>query len=297
MAVSVPPELARETGSATVAKPVTEEVFKVGNSVDLLDRSVDVVFNPAVADSLAVKEDVAGTPIAVPRLTDRTNIAQGLSAIEVIAIVNFFGTVKFQRLREDARNVGVTLETIAVHESKNALHLPLIVNILGKNVFVQRIASRPVDIEKAVLPKGTRSFGEEFPASLPILSRLDGGLELGPGPEDGPLGWGIESFRVKHCALIVIAQENNLALHDQIHAFAWIGAVANHVSQTIDFCYIACGYVVENSLQGFKVAMNIAYYRLHLRASPGDWPRSALPVLGACLTTANGWLLGSVLSQ
>ena len=76
------------------AQPVAEEVFQVGDGVDLLDRRLDVVLDPAEADGVVVEQDVAGPPVAVARLADRADVAQRLAAVELVLVVDLLGAVE-----------------------------------------------------------------------------------------------------------------------------------------------------------------------------------------------------------
>ena len=62
------------------------------------DRRLEVVLDPAVADRLAVEQDVAGPPVAVARLADRADVAQGLAAVELVGVVDFLGAEELQCL-------------------------------------------------------------------------------------------------------------------------------------------------------------------------------------------------------
>jgi len=62
----------------------------------------------------------------------------------------------------------------------------------------------------------------------------------------------------------VVAQEHQLALPDQVDAFARIGPVADDVAQTIGFGDALLGNVIEHRLEGLQVAVNIADDRFHV---------------------------------
>src|SRR5207253_8438822 len=134
----------------------------------------------------------------------------------------------------DAGDMRVALETGTLDQSEDALHLALVVNVLGENVLVQGIPSRAVNEEHAVLFELTRPFREELPAFFLEFAALVGGFKLFAGPEDGLLGGQVETFGIEHGALVVIAQEDHLAFHDQIDAFARIRSVAHDVAETVD---------------------------------------------------------------
>ena len=152
-------------------------------------------------------------------------------------------------------------------QGEDAFHLALVVDVFGEDVFVERIAGRAMDEEDAVLAEGARPFGEELPASFAGVAAFAGRFQLIAGPEDGPFGGRIEAFGVEHGSLIVIAEEDDLAFHDQIDAFAGVGAVADDIAEAIDFADVVLLDVFEDSLEGFQVAMNIADDGLHARLS------------------------------
>src|SRR5271154_6149137 len=87
--------------------------------------------------------------------------------------------------------------------------------------------------------------------------------QLRSRPKDRPFRGGIESFRVEHCPLVVIAQEHDLALHHQVDAFARIGTVADDIAQAISFLDVVLGNVGQDGLEGFEVAVDVADKRLH----------------------------------
>src|SRR5205085_12598450 len=93
-----------------LAEPVAEEVVEVVDAVDVLDRRLDVVLDPAEADGFVVQQDVTGPPVAIARLADRADVAQRLAAVEPVDRVDLLRAVELQVLGEDARDVGVALE-------------------------------------------------------------------------------------------------------------------------------------------------------------------------------------------
>src|SRR5262249_24103714 len=73
----------------------------------------------------------------------------------------------------------------------------------------------------------------------------------------------IETFRIEHGALVVVAQQHDLAIHDEIDALPGIGAIAHNVSQAVDLLDALLFDVFQDGLQGLQIAMDIADYRLH----------------------------------
>src|SRR5262249_54869924 len=144
-------------GLAPFAQAVAEEVLEVRNGVDFLDRRLDIVLDAAVADGVAVEDHVARSPIAVTRLTDGPDVAQSLVAVELEGVVNVFRAVELKVLGEYARDVSVALEAILVHKREDSLHLPLVVDVFGEDVLVERVAGRSVDEEEIALPELPRA--------------------------------------------------------------------------------------------------------------------------------------------
>src|SRR6185312_8816845 len=108
-----------------------------------------------------------------------------------------------------------------------------------------------------------RPLGEELPALFAQRPRLAGCLELVPRPENSPFRRLVEPIRVEHGALVVIAQQNQLGIHDQVDAFAGVRSVANHVAEAVNLGDPLRFDVGQHRLEGLQVAVNIADDRLH----------------------------------
>ena len=83
---------------------------------------------------------------------------------------------------------------------------------------------------------------------------------------------GVEAVGVEHGALVVVAQQHHLALHDEVDALAGVGAVADHVPEAIGFRDGVFLDVLEDRLEGLKVTVDVADDGLH-EAPPGGVPR------------------------
>ncbi len=70
-------------------------------------------------------------------------------------------------------------------------------------------------------------------------------------------------------ALIVVAEQDDLALHHQIDALARVRPVADDIAQTVDFADGLFLDVLEDRLQGLQVTVNVADDRLHAWLSQG----------------------------
>ena len=83
----------------------------------------------------------------------------------------------------------MALEAVALDQGEDALHLALVVDVLGEDVLVERIAGRAVDEEEAVLAVDCAAARRGTPSGVSrVLAALGGRFELGARPEDGPLG-------------------------------------------------------------------------------------------------------------
>ena len=147
---------------------------------------------------------------------------------------------------------------MVLDQAEDLFHLPLIVDVLGKDVFVERIAGRTVHVQEAVLAAVARQLAQEVPP-LGVVGRIAArALQLVAGPEDRPLGPGVETLGIEQRALIVIAQQADVAAHHQIDALARIRAVADDVAQAIHLGDALLLDIRQNRLEGFEVAVDIA---------------------------------------
>src|SRR5262249_20647730 len=108
-------------------------------------------------------------------------------------------------LDEYAGQMRVALEAVFLHPAVNLLHLADGVNILRKDVLVDRVARRAVDVEDVAVLVRSRQIAQELPALLGDFAIGDGGFELGPSPEYGAKGHVIETAGVENRSLVVIS--------------------------------------------------------------------------------------------
>lgn len=88
-----------------------------------------------------VLQDHVGSPVvAVSRLPDRTDVDQHLLAAQGVVEIDFLGSKEIQIFGENAGDVRVPLETILVDKPEDSFHFSLVIDVLGKDIFVQRIA-------------------------------------------------------------------------------------------------------------------------------------------------------------
>ena len=123
--------------------------------------------------------------------------------------------------------------------------------------------------EITVFLEDARPVGQELPAFFLGLALFAGRFQLATRPKDGSLRWRIEPVGIEHRALIVVAEQDNLALHHQVDALARVRAVADDVAQAIDVGNIVALYVLQDGLKRLEVAVDVAYQGLQ-NGSPGD---------------------------
>ena len=141
---------------------------------------------------------------------------------------------------------------------EDLFHLPLVVDVFGKDIFVERIAGRAVYEQKAILAPVARQLAQKIPAARILGRSAERLFQLLARPEDGPLGARVESFGIEQGSLVVVAQHANVALHHQVDAFAGIGPIADDVAQAVDFGDPLLPDIGQHRLESFEVAVNVA---------------------------------------
>src|SRR5205807_8933569 len=104
------------------------------------------------------------------------------------SVVDLVETVKLHPVGENAGVMGVTVKAMPLEEGEEDVHLALVVDVLGKDVDLERVARRAVDVEEILFLVFERPFAEELPAPLGGLAAADGGFELLACPEGGLFG-------------------------------------------------------------------------------------------------------------
>ena len=204
-------------------------------------------------------------------MSDRADVDEGLGVDERVDEVTFFGRYEIQALGEHSGDVGVSLKAEAFDQREDPLHLPLVVDVLGEDVFIERIPCRAVDEHQSWFAVDTGEFTEEFPAFF--VSESVAGLEHLAGPEDGPFGSGIESFGIEQCPLVVVAQQAHGAPGHAVDALTRVGSVADDITQAIDLLDRLRLDVFEHRLESFEVAVDVADQgSAHERNSTGRGP-------------------------
>ena len=245
-------------GLASFSEPFSQEIIEFGNSEDFVHRGIDVVFHASKLELVLIHDHVATSPIAVARLANTADVDHGFLIGQRVAIVQFFGTQKLHVQRKDTRSVRVTLEAVVLDHGEEFLHFSPVVDILRENVLVDWVSDRTVNEQDFFFHDRTGEFrqeGQPGPRALFVASTL----ELLSGPENRLFGSGAEAFGIDQGTIVVIAENARVHFHDAVQAFAGVGAVTDHITQADDAIALLILDIRENRLEGFEVAMNVAY--------------------------------------
>ncbi len=169
---------------------------------------------------------------------------------------------------EDAGNVRVSLETATLDQDKEPIHLALVVDVLGEDVLVERVAGRAVDEQPLVVSMAfaagsarnsqRRSRSSREPLRLSSCSRVQKMARIGRAGE----ALGVEQGRP-----VVVAQDRDVKVLGQVEAAARLGPVADDVAQAVDRLGTLARMSCQHRPQGFEVAVNVAQDGDH-RLSP-----------------------------
>src|SRR6266516_3827504 len=108
------------------------------------------------------------------------------------------------------------------------------VNVVGKNVFIDRPARRGVNADHLPLLEANWQVTEVFPAPSPA-NRIGIGFEAISGPKTGLFRAAVEVKRlVKHRKVVVAHQRNPTAVGHDVQALHRIGSIANDIAQAND---------------------------------------------------------------
>ena len=147
---------------------------------------------------------------------------------------------------------------IGLDEAEGLFHLSFVVNIFGKDIFVDRVSRRAMHVEVSVAADRSGQLAQKVPPPRVVVGIADGTFQLVARPEDCPLGSCVEALGVEQSALIVIAQQGGLALHYQIEAFARIGPIADDIAQAVNLADRLTFDVGQHRLETFQVAVYVA---------------------------------------
>lgn len=126
--------------------------------------------------------------------------------------------------------------------------------------------------EQGRRPVRPKEVAEDLPASS--IGRVDGVCKLTASPVAG--GFAVEGriVRVEHGALVVVAEQRELAvLDDPVDALARIPAVTGDVSQAVDRFEPVGFDIAQDGFQDFEFPVNVADQGAeHGRTSSGARP-------------------------
>ena len=140
-----------------IPQAVAQEIVQIVNRVDLLDGFVDVILDAAVFDRIC-RRAARSMPANYRRAVGRRSL-HCITSCGHPAYVD----IRFHQGREtdtsppaafgeNPGHVSMALEAIAIDQREYAVHLPLVVDVFGEDVFVKRIAGRTMDEKEAVFP-------------------------------------------------------------------------------------------------------------------------------------------------
>src|SRR5262249_7402082 len=152
-----------------------------GDGVGLAHRGLDVVHDTTEPDGLPVEEHVRRPPVPVPRVADRTDVADHPLATHPKPAHAFLRSDKLPPpgppLHEHPWDTGIAGETDAVEVGPQFDQLLLVGDVLRDNVATKMDSWRAVDVQHVALPAARRQPGKEPDAALTNGGVLDRGSE------------------------------------------------------------------------------------------------------------------------
>ncbi len=253
----------RNPNSATNLSPfldtISQEIVQVGSVVDFLSGDVLVVFHSVEGNLVVLLNDITRAWISVARLSGRANIDHKFLVLDGEDVLGLVGGDKLEALQKNARDMGVPLKTTLGDESKELFHFLLVVNVFWKDVLVDRVACRAMNVEPGIVAMDPGQCAQKIPTPIDLAPVARGIFQLIASPKDGPFRPTVKTFGIKHGPLVVITQEANFAFFDhQVETFARIGAISDDVTHAIDFVDVLVGNVRKHLLERFEIAMNVA---------------------------------------
>jgi hypothetical protein len=272
----------RDTTSASFAESITEVVIQFGDGIDLGDGRLHGVGNASEGDGAIFPDHVTRIANSIPGLADTSHVDHDLFATDLDTSTEVLGREKPAGFGEDARDMRMSLKTDAWDQAEQAAEFSRIVDVFGKDIFIERVACRAVDEEQAALTNLSRQFTEEIPTAARLFD-VRVLFELIPGPKNGTLGPATESLGVVQRPLIVIPQHTTLEAECVVDAFPWIGAVPDHVPEAVNFANTLVLDVIENRFQGFQVPMDVGNDRaFHPSLVPHNSQHETSSVCSSC---------------
>ncbi len=117
-------------------------------------------------------------------------------------------------------------------------------------------------------------FAQE-PPPRHVLGSVAGRFQLRAHPEDRPLRTAAESLGIEQRRLVMVSQHAQTQLHHAINTLARIGAIADDVPQAINCLDALVADIVQDSVHGFQIPVNVADDRPLFHRLPST-PETAL---------------------
>ena len=249
-----------EVRSTPVAEPQAQVLVKIRLSVDLANRTVDVIADPAKPDRLFIVDDITAAGVTVTRLSHTTNVDHpSLFVIRhLIARVGIGRSDEAEVLGKDSRYMGVTLKADARNHGKQLFHLFDVLGVFWKDILVGGASGRSVDEQRGSLINHARQAADVLHSPPACIGTIGSHLDLGTRPENRLFGRYIESLRIKQGAAVMIAKDAKIEFHRLVDALAGRRTVANDVSQTDDSVDILAGDILQDCLKSGQVSVDIA---------------------------------------
>ena len=111
------------------------------------------------------KDHIAGAVVPVTRLSHRADVDQQLTLAQAVFQVDLIGREELKTLGEDAGDMGMPLKTVSPNKLEQSFHFAMIVDILGKNIFAQRVARRAVDEQVQAQSDGSAAVHPGIPSA------------------------------------------------------------------------------------------------------------------------------------
>lgn len=143
--------LIRGLVSISSEKSFAEEAIEFRNLEDFIGGCSHVVFDSAIFHEGKIEDRIATSPVFVPWLANASNVDHRFGLGKPVCVVEGFGGEELVIGGENPGGVGMPLEAKGLDHTEEFLHLAAIEYVIGKDVFIDRIADRAVDKQKSVL--------------------------------------------------------------------------------------------------------------------------------------------------
>lgn len=101
---------------ASLTQTVTKKVIEIRNPVYFFDSLVYVILNTSKQQVHFIHEHITGLPVTVSWLSDGSDIDHGFLIFESPLVINLIWTIEVTGFRKNTWNMGVSLETVPIHE-------------------------------------------------------------------------------------------------------------------------------------------------------------------------------------